>query len=105
MARIHREHAIEAHARYANAEISHLLGEANQDSVELARRAACVASNNLEASLSRTLQEPRHASREALESVLVIDAALRRFAGRLSTMQLSPSLRTETRGSSMEKLA
>jgi uncharacterized membrane protein YccC len=87
--------AIKAHARYADAEISHLLGEASQDSVELARRAAGVASNNLEASLSRALQEPRHTSLEALETVLVIDAALRRFAGRLSTMQLSPSLRTE----------
>ncbi|MBV8456108.1 MAG: FUSC family protein [Acetobacteraceae bacterium] len=86
---------IEAHARYADAEISYLLGEASQDLVELARRAAGVASNNVEASLSRALQEPRHASRDALQSALVIDAALRRFAGRLSTMQLNPSLRTK----------
>jgi uncharacterized membrane protein YccC len=87
--------AIESHARYADAEISYLLGERSRDLVELTRRAAGVASNNLEASLSRALQEPRHASREALESALVIDAALRRFAGRFSTMQLNPSLRTE----------
>lgn len=84
--------AIAAHGRYAEAEIAYALSEADQNAVEQARRAAGVASNNLEASLSRALQEPRRAPREELDAALVIDAALRRFAGRLSTMQLNPSL-------------
>ncbi len=87
--------AIDAHGRYAEAELSHALGEAMPGSVDLARRAAGVASNNLEASLSRALLEPQHVSRDRLEAALVIDAALRRMAGRLSTMQLSPTLRAE----------
>ncbi len=86
--------AIGAHGRYVEAEISHALGEATLDSVEVARREAGVASNNLEASLSRALLEPRHGSRDWLEAALVIDAALRRIAGRLSTLELSPTLRT-----------
>jgi uncharacterized membrane protein YccC len=85
--------AIGAHGRYAEAEISHALGGAMSEAVEVARRAAGVASNNLEASLSRAMLEPQHMSRDGLEAALVIDAGLRRVAGRLSTLHLNPTLR------------
>ena len=84
------EAAIAAHASFAEAEMNVLLGEGDAEAVEQARRAAGVASNNLETSLSRALNEPRRNQREALQSAMVIDAALRRMAGRLSALQLDP---------------
>jgi uncharacterized membrane protein YccC len=83
--------AIAAHGRYAAAELALLLGEVSSDAVEQARRAAGVASNNLEASLARALQEPGQGRRERLQAVMVADAALRRMAGRLSAMQVEPA--------------
>ena len=56
------------------------------------RRAAGLASNNLEASLQRAMHEPRRGSRAQLAAVLVADAALRRIAGRLAAIALHPSL-------------
>ena len=85
--------AIAAHGRYAEAELGFLLGETPLAVVEAARRAAGVASNALEVSVNRSLIE-RGGGRDQLEAVLVIDAALRRCAGRLSAMQLDPGLRT-----------
>jgi uncharacterized membrane protein YccC len=79
--------AIDAHGRYAATELSFLLGEASAAEVDGMRRAAGIASNNLEASLSRALQEPRGHGGPLLEGAVVIDAALRRMAGRLSAMQ------------------
>jgi uncharacterized membrane protein YccC len=84
--------AIAAHATYARATLSFVLGEIGEAAFHEARRAAGVANNNLEASLSRVLQEPRHISPDELEAAMVIDAALRRMAGRLSVMQLDPTL-------------
>jgi uncharacterized membrane protein YccC len=81
--------ALEAHAAYAEAELSLVLGEAAPDAVDQARRGAGLASNNLETSLTRTLQEPRQPAAAEMEAVMLIDAALRRFAGRLSAMQHS----------------
>jgi hypothetical protein len=52
-----------------------------------------VASNNLEASLSRALLEPGRRGRDRLEAAMVVDAALRRVAGRISAMQIDPTLR------------
>jgi len=68
-----------------------LLGEAPADALDRMRRAAGVASNNLEASLARALQEPRRSAREGLETAMVVDAALRRLAGRLSSIQHDPA--------------
>jgi uncharacterized membrane protein YccC len=82
--------AIKAHARYADVELAAILGEGSDAEVDAARRAAGMASNNLENSLSRALVEPGH---PRLEAELLIDAALRRLAGRLSAMQLDPELR------------
>ena len=80
--------AIAAHARYAEAELSLLLGEADAASVEQARRGAGVATNNLEATLTRALQEPGRERRERVQTVMLVDAALRRMAGRLSAIHL-----------------
>jgi uncharacterized membrane protein YccC len=85
--------AIAAHGRYADAEIAYLLDEIPADAVDPARREAGLASNALEASINRALIEQR-GGREMLEAVLVVDAALRRFAGRLSALQLDPGART-----------
>ena len=60
--------------------------------------AAGMASNNLEASLSRALHEPRHRADAPLEAALVVDATLRRIAGRLSVMQHDPA-----EGSTMDR--
>lgn len=84
--------ALDAHAAYADTELAVLMGEAPADALDRARRAAGVASNNLEASLARALQEPRRSARAGLEAVMVVDAALRRLAGRLSSIQHDPAL-------------
>ena len=82
--------AILAHAAFARAELDALMGEGDARTVDRARRAAGVASNNLETSISRALNEPRQAARDALRAAMVTDAALRRMAGRLSALQLDP---------------
>ena len=84
--------ALQAHAAYADLELRVLLKEAPEAGLDAARRAAGVASNNLEASLSRALQEPRRQARAGLETAMVVDAALRRLAGRLSALQHDPAL-------------
>ncbi len=86
--------AIGAHGTYAAAALAFLAGNAPVGTVDAARRAAGMASNSLEASISRALTEPGATGRDRLEAALVIDAALRRCAGRLSAMQLDPGLRT-----------
>jgi uncharacterized membrane protein YccC len=82
--------AIGAHGAYADAALAFLAGEVPVGAVDRARRAAGMASNSLEASISRALTEPGTTGRDRLEAALVIDAALRRVAGRLSAMQLDP---------------
>jgi uncharacterized membrane protein YccC len=84
--------AIRAHAAFAESELAALLGEAAPGSTDAARRLAGVASNNLETTLSRALQEPGHASRRELEGAMLADAGLRRIAGRLSALQHAPGL-------------
>lgn len=83
--------ALDAHAAYADAELAVLLAEQPAAALDAARRAAGVASNNLEASLARALQEPRRSARAGLEAAMVVDAALRRLAGRLSSFQHDPA--------------
>ena len=85
--------AIAAHGAYATATLSVILGEADEAQVEQARRAAGMASNNLEASISRGLQEPRRKGRDRLDAALVADATLRRIAGRLTVLQHDPTER------------
>jgi uncharacterized membrane protein YccC len=78
--------ALAAHAGYA---ASVLEGNPGIDA-DRARRAAGLASNNLEASLARVMQEPRRGQRDRLQAVLVADATLRRIAGRLTAIALDP---------------
>ncbi len=84
--------AIGAHGVYAGATLALLAHEASAAAVETTRRAAGVASNSFEATISRALTEPGPTGRNRLEAALVIDAALRRCAGRLSAMQLDTGL-------------
>jgi len=84
--------AIRAHGAYAEAELAALIGKAPPGSAETARRGAGLASNNLETTLSRALQEPGHASDRELQVAMVADAALRRIAGRLAALQHAPGL-------------
>ncbi len=80
------------HGAYAAAEIAALLGEANDAVVDAARRAAGMASNNLESTLQRALLEPGGAG-DALGAALTIDAALRRMAGRITALHLAETAR------------
>ncbi len=85
--------AIGAHGAYAEAALTFIAGDGPAEAVQRARRAAGLATNSLEASISRALTEPGATGRARLEAALVIDAALRRTAGRLTAMQLDPGLR------------
>ncbi|GAN81688.1 FUSC family protein [Acidocella aminolytica] len=75
-----------AHLAYAEAVFTALLGQGSWGTSEVARRAAGLASNNLEAALSRALAEPHAGHQQALVKAAAVDAALRRMAGRLSLL-------------------
>jgi uncharacterized membrane protein YccC len=77
--------ALSAHAAFAAA----ILNPAPGIDADAARRGAGLASNNLEASLARAMQEPGRAARAELNAVLVADATLRRIAGRLIAISLA----------------
>ncbi len=78
--------ALAAHAAYVRAVFTALLE--GTSAVESARRAAGMASNNLEASLARALLEPHKGRDATIERGAIVDAALRRMAGRLSVLAL-----------------
>jgi len=82
------KNAIAAHGVYADANFAALLGEGTTARLGQARRGAGVASNALEALITRALLEPGKQQHDPLEAAMVIDAALRRCAGRLATLQL-----------------
>ncbi|KMO40095.1 cyclic nucleotide-binding protein [Methylobacterium variabile] len=84
--------ALQTHARYAEAVLAERLGEGPASAAEAAARAAGLASNNLEAALSRALQEPRRRGRSRIEAAMVADATLRRMAGRLAMLRHEPEL-------------
>ncbi|WP_237479628.1 FUSC family protein [Lichenibacterium dinghuense] len=79
--------ALAAHARFAAAVFAARAGRGEAAAVEPARRAAGIANNNLEASLSRALQEPGRAHRRRLEAIMAADAGLRRLGGALLALQ------------------
>ena len=80
--------AIAAHAASADAVFGELLGEHQSERSDDARRQAGIASNALEAALSRSMLEPRLVAGSHLNAALTIDAALRRIAGRLSVVRI-----------------
>lgn len=88
--------AIAAHGLYAEAGFSLLLGEINSATLGQARRAAGVTTNSLEALITRALLEPGDKKRDPLEAAMVVDAALRRCAGRLATLQHDPAIASNT---------
>jgi uncharacterized membrane protein YccC len=79
--------ALKTHAAFAAA----VLNPSPDHDPEAARRAAGLASNNLEASLARAMQEPHRGQRDRVQAVLVADATLRRIAGRLVAISLAGS--------------
>ena len=85
--------AIRTHAAYADLELAALEtpGTVAQHRLEAVRRAAGLASNDLETALNRALQEPRSRARPDTQTALVVDAALRRLAGRLLALQHDPA--------------
>jgi uncharacterized membrane protein YccC len=93
--------AIAAHGVYAEANFSQLLGEIPSSALDQARRSAGVTTNSLEALISRALLEPGNRKPDALEAAMVVDAALRRCAGRLATLQHDPALARETQAETL----
>ncbi len=96
--------AIGAHADYLRAVLSMPAGDTTAG-VDSARRMAGMASNNLEASIARALQEPRHdlGAGIQLDVAMVVDAALRRMAGRLSLLAFEPNPRGEMTGAAWHR--
>ncbi len=84
--------AIAAHGTYADANFAVLLSELTAAQLNHARRTAGLASNTLEALITRALLEPGKRHHASLEAAMAIDAALRRCAGRLATLQHDPTL-------------
>ncbi len=81
--------AVAAHVAYIQAVFDLLLdGVPNANRPDAARRAAGMASNNLEASLSRALLEPHRGRDAQIARAAMVDAALRRMAGRLAVLAL-----------------
>ena len=89
--------AILAHARYAAAVLAPARGTDGSPAAAPGetRRAAGLASNNLEAAIGRALQEPRRRHRDRVEAAMVVDAALRRLSGRLVALQHDTRARTD----------
>ncbi len=85
--------AIQAHAAYADMELGALIDPASSSPIrlEMVRRAAGLSSNTLETALNRALQEPRQKARQDAETAMLVDAALRRLAGRLLALQHDPA--------------
>lgn len=74
------------HLAYANAVFAALLGQGDWAAVDNFRRAAGLASNNLEATIARALAEPHGKYEDLLMKASTADAAMRRLAGRLSLL-------------------
>ncbi|MXP63552.1 FUSC family protein [Roseomonas sp. M0104] len=88
-----RRAALAAHAAYSGAVLSEVTGETPFGSAEGARRAAGMATNNLEASISRALQEPHGSRHPEVGRAILVDSILRRIAGRLSALRHDPAAR------------
>jgi uncharacterized membrane protein YccC len=88
--------AIAAHGVYAAVGFSVVLGEASEAELGQVRRAAGVTTNSLEALITRALLEPGKKKQQALEAAMVVDAALRRCAGRLAALPHDTALASNT---------
>jgi len=83
--------ALRAHADYAAAVLARLAGMRGGEAIGRTQRAAGVAINNLEAALSRALQEPLRGRRTAVRGGLIADGALRRLGACLVTLSHAPA--------------
>ncbi len=89
--------AVDAHRDYLRAVLGTLA--TGSGSTLLERRMAGLASNNLEASVNRTLAEPHRSTDEDLQRAIVMGALLRRAAGRLANLAImGRTLDTDARG-------
>jgi uncharacterized membrane protein YccC len=84
--------AVRANGLYAASGLRLIEGSTAPREAHAARREAGMASNNLEASLSRALVEPGRGGRDALQAAMAVDATLRRIAGRIAALQADPSI-------------
>lgn len=80
--------ALTTHAAFARAVLA--AGEDREAAIEATARAAGLALNDLEAALSRALQQPRAGHHPEVESAMVADATLRRISARLSVLRHAP---------------
>ncbi|UDL95008.1 FUSC family protein [Lichenihabitans sp. PAMC28606] len=80
-----------AYARLAVAVLGNP-GTSRAEGTEAARRAAGLANSNLEASLSRALQEPGRGKRAGLDKIIAADAILRRLGAALLATPHDPSI-------------
>jgi uncharacterized membrane protein YccC len=78
--------AVAANAAFADGVLAQLMGEISVTEQDRLRRQAGIASNALEAALSRGMLEPRLVGSAGLNAALTIDAAIRRVAARLSAI-------------------
>ncbi|MFO1127483.1 MAG: FUSC family protein [Rhodospirillales bacterium] len=97
--------ALRAYAAYADGVFADVAGEAVEPPLQQRRRRAGVAMSNLEASISRALQEPRQGrdARQRLEAIMVADATLRRFGGRLLVLHHDRASRGALDGESLRR--
>jgi uncharacterized membrane protein YccC len=89
---------LSAYAAFARRTADRLAGASSEQELATARRAAGVATNNYEASLSRALQEPSRGHAQVLRNALLADGAFRRLGALLMTLE-----RTASRGSEVER--
>lgn len=81
--------ALSTHADFARAVLSPP-SEPRDVAIERAARDAGLALNELEAALSRALQQPRVGHHPEVEAAMVADATLRRISARLSVLRHAP---------------
>ena len=82
--------ALRAQAGLAEAVLRAPPGEGRETAIAAQSREAGLALNDLEAALSRALQQPRAGSHPEVESALVADATLRRISARLIVLRHAP---------------
>jgi len=82
--------ALKAHADFAQAVLRASAGPEREAAILAGARATGLALNDLEAALSRALQQPRAGHHPEVESALVADATLRRISARLTVLRHAP---------------
>ncbi len=80
--------ALSTHAEFARAVLA--AGEGRDAAIDTTAREAGLALNDLEAALSRALQQPRAGHHPEVEAAMVADATLRRISARLSVLRHAP---------------